>query len=96
VLALLIILSLPVMTSIIILAAPISHLLYGTKAFVDMPLVLQISALAIMPMYLVTTMYQFLVAQNRGRASGQDFSLPVSPVRTFRQFPRSLHSEALS
>lgn len=66
VLTLLVALALPVTAVMIVLAGPISHLLYGTHNFVEMPLVLQIYALAVLPMYLVTTLYQFLVAQNRG------------------------------
>jgi O-antigen/teichoic acid export membrane protein len=67
VLSLLVTLALPVTAVMIVLAHPISHLLYGAKNFTEMPLVLQVYALAVLPMYLVTTLYQFLVAQNRGR-----------------------------
>ncbi|MCS6777626.1 MAG: oligosaccharide flippase family protein [Chloroherpetonaceae bacterium] len=66
VLILLMVLALPITTTVMVLARPISHLLYGAHAFQDMPAVLQMYALAILPMYVVTAMYQFLVAQNRG------------------------------
>lgn len=66
VLILLIILALPMTTIVFFMAAPISHLLYGAKKYVDMPLVLQVYAFAIAPTYVVSTMYQFLVAQKRG------------------------------
>lgn len=66
VLVLLIVVSLPVTTAIMFLSTPISHFLYGATKFVDMPMVLRVYALAIAPMYIVTTMYQFLAAQKRG------------------------------
>jgi O-antigen/teichoic acid export membrane protein len=66
VLVLLLVISLPVMTAIIFFSEPISHFLYGTTKYVDMPLVLKVYALAIAPIYIVSTMYQFLVAQGRG------------------------------
>ena len=65
VLSLLIILGLPMMAGVFLLARPLSLLLYGPTKFVDMPQVLQLYALVIIPMYVVSTMYQFLVAQNR-------------------------------
>lgn len=65
VLSLLVILGLPVTVSVIVLAAPFCHLLYGMHKFVAMPQVLHYYALAIIPVYIVSTMYQFLVAQGR-------------------------------
>ncbi len=65
ILGLLIVLGLPVSTLVILLASPLCHLLYGPHKFVALPPVLQVYALAIIPMYIVTTMYQFLVAQGR-------------------------------
>ena len=65
VLGLLIVLGLPVTASVMLLARPISLLLYGPDRFVTMPLTLQVYALVVIPMYIVSTMYQFLVAQNR-------------------------------
>jgi O-antigen/teichoic acid export membrane protein len=62
---LLIILGLPVMVSVMLLAKPLSVLLYGPNQFVTMPETLQVYALALLPMYIVSIMYQFLVAQNR-------------------------------
>ena len=68
VLSLLILLGLPMTASVILLARPLSLLIYrsheGTE-FASMPLTLQVYALVIIPMYVVSTMYQFLVAQNR-------------------------------
>jgi O-antigen/teichoic acid export membrane protein len=65
VLSLLVVLGLPVMIAVMLLAAPLCHLLYGPDKFTALPPVLQVYALAILPMYIVTTMYQFLVAQGR-------------------------------
>ena len=73
VMVLLIVLGLPLMTLVMLLAEPLAHILYrksgsiGIPAdFLMVPMVLRIYALAIIPMYLVTALYQFLVAQNRG------------------------------
>jgi len=64
VLCLMIILGLPVTTLVILLAEPFCRLLYGNK-FLALPLVLQTRALALIPIYIVTTQYQFLVARNK-------------------------------
>ncbi len=65
VLGLLIILGLPVTAMMIFLAAPLCHLLYGPRMFTTLPVALEVFAFALIPMYIVTTMYQFLVAQGR-------------------------------
>ncbi len=65
VLSLMLALSLPVTTMIIMLAAPFSHLLYGTSKYKDMPLALQVSAFNLIPLYVTTIMYRFLVAQRK-------------------------------
>ena len=68
VLSLLILLGLPMTVGVMLLARPLSLLLYRshqTADFASMPLTLQVYALIIIPMYVVSTMYQFLVAQNR-------------------------------
>ncbi len=68
VLNLLILLGLPMTVSVMLLARPISVLLYRSHTspeFASMPMTLQLYALVIIPMYVVSTMYQFLVAQNR-------------------------------
>lgn len=65
VLTLMITLSLPVTTLIFVLAEPFSHLLYGKHKFVDMPLALQVAAFKLIPLYITTVMYQFLVAKRR-------------------------------
>jgi O-antigen/teichoic acid export membrane protein len=62
---LLIVLSLPMTVGVILLAAPLCHALYGPHKFTQLPLALQYTALTILPLYIVSTMYQFLVAQNR-------------------------------
>ncbi len=62
---LLLVLGLPVTAAVIVLAGPFCRLLYGPDKFVALPQVLQVTALAIIPLYIVSTMYQFLVAQNR-------------------------------
>lgn len=65
VLGLLVVIGLPVTTSVVVLAYPVCHLLYGPAKYVGLPQALQIYALAIIPMYIVSIMYQFLVAQGR-------------------------------
>ena len=68
VLSLLILLGLPMTVGVILLARPLSLMLYRsheTLEFASMPLTLQVYALVIIPMYVVSTMYNFLVAQNR-------------------------------
>ena len=68
VLSLLILLGLPMTVGVMLLARPLSLLLYRAhegSEFQSMPLTLQVYALIIIPMYVVSTMYQFLVAQNR-------------------------------
>ena len=68
VLSLLILLGLPMTVGVIFLARPLSLMLYRsheTLEFASMPMTLQLYALVIIPMYVVSTMYNFLVAQNR-------------------------------
>ena len=68
VLSLLILLGLPMTVGVMLLARPLSLLLYRfheSPQFASMPLTLQVYALVIIPMYVVSTMYNFLVAQNR-------------------------------
>lgn len=65
VLGLLVILGLPVTVSVIALAHPLCRIVFGSGRFEALPLTLQVYALAIIPVYVVSTMYQFLVAQNR-------------------------------
>ncbi len=65
VLSLMLALSLPVTTMIIMLAVPFCHLLYGKSKFQDMPLALQVSAFNLIPLYVTTIMYRFLVAQRK-------------------------------
>jgi O-antigen/teichoic acid export membrane protein len=62
---LLMVLGMPVTAAVIVLAQPFCRLLYGPDKFLALPIVLQVTALAIIPLYIVSTMYQFLVAQNR-------------------------------
>ncbi len=66
VLCLLIVLSLPIATMVFVLAEPLCRLLYGTHRFLALPSVLHVTAFTIIPLYVVTTMYQFLVARNKG------------------------------
>ena len=61
----LVIAGLPVMAGAIVLAHPLCRLLYGSTRFVGMAPVLQCCALAVIPLYIVSTMYQFLVAQRK-------------------------------
>jgi O-antigen/teichoic acid export membrane protein len=57
-------LGLPVMTLVLMLAYPLSRLLYGEK-FQDLPLTLQATALSIIPIYINIVLYRFLVAQQK-------------------------------
>ena len=50
----------------LILSKPIVMLLYGAK-YPDLPLQLQFSAAMIIPLYLTTTLYTFLVAMNKNK-----------------------------
>jgi O-antigen/teichoic acid export membrane protein len=65
VLGLLVVLGLPVEVLMIVLGPSLCHLLYSKSKFLEMPLALQTISLAIIPMYIVSSMYQFLVAQGR-------------------------------
>jgi O-antigen/teichoic acid export membrane protein len=65
VLSVLIVCGLPVTVGILILAGPLCHLLYGVHRYLLLPVALQYTALNILPLYIVTTIYQFLIAQNR-------------------------------
>jgi len=64
VLTLLVIIGLPVSVGVALLAPSLCHLLYPGQ-YAGLPLTLQIMAVATIPVYIVMTMYQFLVAQNR-------------------------------
>lgn len=65
VLRLVITLSLPLTAMILLLAEPFCHLLYTKEKFVEMPLALQASALNLIPLYITTLMYQFLLAKRK-------------------------------
>ncbi len=57
--------SLPVATMVFLLAHPVCHLLFGHKLLAGVPRVLQISALNMLPLYLSTVFYRFLVAERK-------------------------------
>lgn len=78
VLALLISLALPVTTTILFLAEPFCHLLYGYTKFVHVPLALQISAINLIPLYINTVLYNFLVAERKNRIWGAFLTGTVS------------------
>ena len=65
VLVVLIVSCFPIIAGVILLAEPLCHLLYGAHKFAHVPLALQMGAVLLLPLYIVTTIYQFLVAQNR-------------------------------
>lgn len=65
ILALVITLSLPVTTLILLLAEPFCHLLYTKSEFQEMPRVLQVVGVNLIPIYITTVMYQFLVAKRK-------------------------------
>lgn len=65
VLGLLVVLGLPVEVLMIVLGPTLCQFLYSKGKFIEMPLALQTISLAIIPMYIVSSMYQFLVAQGR-------------------------------
>jgi O-antigen/teichoic acid export membrane protein len=67
VLSLLVVLGLPVTVLLWVLAPQLCQLLYTKHKFVEMPLALQITSIAIIPMYVVSSMYQFLIAQGRAQ-----------------------------
>ena len=66
VMLLLIVTGLPIVTLVMLLTESLSKILYKDQTYQAVNLVLQVYALAIIPMYLVSALYQFLVAQNRG------------------------------
>jgi O-antigen/teichoic acid export membrane protein len=66
VLVLLFALGMPVAVLVCLLSKPFCRLLYGPDKFVQLPAVLSALAVSIVPLYIVATLYQFLVAQNRG------------------------------
>lgn len=65
VLSLMIVLGLPVSTLMLLLAEPLCRLLYGPHKFLALPLVLQVRAFSLIPLYIITVLYQFLVAQGQ-------------------------------
>ena len=65
ILTLVIVLGMPITAFMIILAAPICHVLYGHREFTSLPLALQGYALVVIPMSIVIILNQFVVAQNR-------------------------------
>jgi O-antigen/teichoic acid export membrane protein len=65
ILIVLIVCALPVTAGVMLLADPLCHLLYGRHQYLDLPLGLKYASLTILPLYIVSTIYQFLVAQGR-------------------------------
>jgi O-antigen/teichoic acid export membrane protein len=65
VLALMFVLGLPVATLVFILAEPLCRILYGTKAFTGLPQVLQVCAFNLLPLYISSILYNFLIAQRK-------------------------------
>ncbi|MCC6728086.1 MAG: oligosaccharide flippase family protein [Chthonomonadales bacterium] len=65
VLALMLALSLPVATTVFLLAHPFCRLLYGPDKFQHVPLALQAAALCVVPLYVNIIIYRFLVAQRK-------------------------------
>lgn len=65
ILGLLIAVGVPVSVLFFQLAHPLSLLIYGPHRFAEAPLALQMCALNIVPLYLVSMLYQFLIAQDR-------------------------------
>ena len=63
--SLLIVLGVPSTLLTIGLATPFCHLLYGSTKWAAVPEILQIYALALLPLYVVSTMYQFLIAKGK-------------------------------
>ena len=63
--SLLIILGVPTMLLTIGLAYPLCHLIYGNTKWASVPGTLQIYAVALLPLYIVSTMYQFLIAKGK-------------------------------
>lgn len=57
--------ALPVAALLFLLATPLCHLVYGTEQFQDLPLVLQASAFNILPIYIASVIYRFLVAERK-------------------------------
>lgn len=70
ILALLVTIGLPVAALVFVLAKPVCVLLYSADRFQGLPLVLQVMSFAVIPVYVVTTIYQFLVVQNKGATWG--------------------------
>jgi O-antigen/teichoic acid export membrane protein len=64
-LSLMISLGLPVATLIFLLAFPFTRILYGQGKFVAVPVLLQLYAFMIIPLYINTTIYRFLIAQKK-------------------------------
>ena len=57
--------SLPVATLVYLLAHPLCHLLFGRKLLAGVPDVLQVSAINMLPLYISTVFYRFLVARKK-------------------------------
>lgn len=64
-LTLMLVLSLPVAAITILLAHPFCRLLFGTEKFRGLAVVLQVYAINAIPLYIVSTLYRFLVAEKR-------------------------------
>jgi O-antigen/teichoic acid export membrane protein len=78
VLTLLLVAALPITAAAIVLAHPLSLLLYSKAKFHDVPLALQTIAFGILPLYIVSTMYQFLAAQGRAHVWSRFLLLTVA------------------
>ncbi len=57
--------SLPVATMVFLLAHPLCRIIFGPKLLQGVPDVLQISALNMLPLYISTVFYRFLVAERK-------------------------------
>lgn len=78
VVAVLLVLGLPITILLMLLASPISHFLYGSTKYVNMPIAIQAMAINILPTYIITALYQFMVAS--GRATHWTKSLMLTAV----------------
>jgi O-antigen/teichoic acid export membrane protein len=65
ILSLMVTLGLPVACGAFLLAKPLCNLLYGHHGFGGVPAALQVAAFNVIPVYITSTMYQFLTAQRK-------------------------------
>ena len=70
ILVVLIVMGMPIVLLALMLADPFCHLLYGKAQFQTLPLVIKFCGLSVIPLYVTTILYRFLVAKRKNAIWG--------------------------